>query len=106
MKPSAIRLITMALRPTPNVNRSGAGLNSRQLTRLIPTTAAQHAACHQCGLNVSSKSALANSQNTTTLPVEIAIKGTRQNTVGSTTGAAPPAAELTACAADPSANAI
>jgi hypothetical protein len=80
--------------PTPKARKfSGdAGPSTRQLTRLMPSTAAQGSACQARSSNLSSNSALANSQNTTTLPVDNAISGARHHV----TGVANPAAELAA----------
>ena len=63
-----------------------AGAIHMQLTKLNAATAAQISACHQRSLNVSSNSARVNSQNTTTLPVDSAIRGA---CAGETGGVAP-----------------
>src|SRR4029453_790961 len=70
IKPSTSRLIAMMEDRAPD-----AGASHMQLTKLNATTAAQISACHQRSLNVSSNSARVNSQNTTTLPVDSAIRG-------------------------------
>src|ERR1041384_3928785 len=81
MKPSAIRLIAMMDSRAPD-----AGAIHMQLTKLKAATAAQTTACHQRSPNVSSNSARVNSQNTTTLPVDSAIRGAW---AGDTGGVAP-----------------
>jgi hypothetical protein len=68
----------------------------------MPATAVQASACHPRSLNVSSNSARANSQNTTTFAVDSAISGARHGV----TGVANPRAELTAWATVPKARAI
>ena len=70
MKPSAIRSTAMIDSRAPD-----AGAIHMQLTKLKVATAAQTSACHQRSSNVSSNSARVNSQNTTTLPVDSAIRG-------------------------------
>src|SRR4029453_8921904 len=70
IKPSASKLIAMIDGRTPD-----AGASHMQLTKLKTATATQISACHQRSLNVSSNNARVNSQNTTTLPVDTAIKG-------------------------------
>ena len=70
MKPSAIRLIAMMDSRAPE-----AGAIHMQLTKLKAATAAQMSPCHHRSLKASSNSARVNSQNTTTLPVDSAIKG-------------------------------
>src|SRR5215475_1667766 len=97
IKPSASRLTaTIASCASPS------GAIQRQLMKLKPATAAQISACHQRKVKVSSNSARVNSQNTTTLPVESAIKGACQ----ADTGGGTPIADVAACAADPNANGI
>ncbi len=72
MKPSAIRLIaTIDSRGLP----PGALASHVQLTKLNTATAAHTSPCQARSLNDSSNSARVNSQNTTTLPVEIATSG-------------------------------
>jgi hypothetical protein len=78
-----------------------AGTSSRQFVRLNAATANQGAACQRRSSNASSNSARANSQNTTTFPVETAIKPACH----SVTGGAKPAVAVTAWAAEPSAKA-
>src|SRR6266700_379010 len=98
-KPSEITLMATAKIRGSNVC---AGTSTRQLIRLKATTAAHGAACQRRTLNASSNSALANSQNTTTFPVEIAINAA---CLGVTGGANPDVA-VNAWAAEPSAKAI
>jgi hypothetical protein len=104
IKTRAIKLMVIEGMPTPRTRKlsADAGPSTKQLTRLMPTTAAQGSTCQARSSNASSKSALANSQNTTTFPVDSAISGARHGVseVGN------PAAELTACAADPKAKAM
>src|SRR6202043_3494178 len=79
-----------------------AGTSSKQLTRLKATTAAHGSACQRRNRNPSSNSARANSQNTTTLPVETAIN----TACHGATGGENPAVAGNACAAEPNAKAI
>ena len=79
-----------------------AGTSTRQLIRLKTTTVAHGAACQRRTLNPSSNSARANSQNTTTFPVETAIN----TACHGVTGGANPELAVTAWAAEPSANAV
>src|SRR6266700_154721 len=76
IKPRTIRLIAMIEGRTFPAD---AGAIQAQLMKLKPATAAQTSACHQRILNASSNSARVNSQNTTMLPVDIAINGACQN---------------------------
>src|SRR6266481_3159422 len=78
-----------------------AGTSTRQLTRLSATIAAHGAACQGRRLNASSNSARANSQNTTTFPVETAIKAACHGV----TGGANPDVAVKAWAAEPNAKA-
>ena len=96
MKPSATRLTAMTEIRTPD-----AGAIHMQLTKLKAATTAQTSGCHQRNLNASSNSARVNSQNTTTLPVDSAINGA----YAIETSEVEPIESLTACAADPRANA-
>src|SRR5712672_2873371 len=74
IKPRTSRLIaTMENRTLP-----AAGASQAQLMKLKPATAAQTSAHHQRILKASSNSARVNSQNTTMLPVDIAINGACQ----------------------------
>src|SRR5579859_3960885 len=89
MKPSASRLIdTIENRALPP------GPIHMQLTKLRAVTASQISPCHQRKRKASSNSARANSQNTTTVPVETAISGACQTD----TDEATPIAEVAACA--------
>src|SRR5258708_25198216 len=97
IKPSASTLIAIIeIRALPP------GAIHMQLTKLNAASAAQSSACHQRNLNESSNSARVNSQNTTTLPVETAISSAWEIE----TGVAAPMPEVTAWAAEPSAQAI
>src|ERR1700704_4207808 len=75
IKPRTSRLIAMIEGRTFPAD---ADAIQAQLMKLKPATAAQTSACHQRILNASSNSARVNSQNTTTLPVDIAINGACQ----------------------------
>src|SRR5258707_15165875 len=76
-----------------------AGTSTRQLIRLKTTTAAHGAACQRRTSNPSSNSARANSQNTTTFPVETAIN----TACHGVTGGANPDVAVKAWAAGPNA---
>src|SRR5258707_5840278 len=76
-----------------------AGASTRQLIRLKTTTAAHGAACKRRTSNPSSNSARANSQNTTTFPVETAIN----TACHGVTGGANPDVAVKAWAAEPNA---
>src|SRR3954449_3335926 len=83
IKPSTERLIAiMEIRAFP----ADAGAIQAQLAKLKPATAAQESTCHQRIRKASSNSARVNSQNSTMLPVEIAINGACQS---ETTGGEP-----------------
>src|SRR5258708_23844779 len=79
IKPRTSRLIAMTEGRTFPAD---AGAIQAQLMKLKPATAAQTSACHQRILNASSNSARVNSQNTTMLPVDIAINGACQIETG------------------------
>src|SRR5215472_9795530 len=97
MKTSAIALIAMMeKRALP------AGAIHMQLTKLNAATASQISPCHQRSAKPSSNSARQNSQNTTTLPVDRAIRGACQTEIAD--GA--PILQAAACAAEPSPSAI
>src|SRR5205809_7292842 len=98
-KTSEITLMAIAKIRGSNVC---AGTSTRQLIRLKTTTVAHGAACQRRTLNPSSNSARANSQNTTTFPVETAIN----TACHGVTGGANPELAVTAWAAEPSANAV